>query len=129
MMLDALLEIVFEFLAEFLFQILIEIGFESLAEIFRRHRSLSLIASLITITLVGALVGLFWSNMFPRRILPKPAVTGISLFLAPICAGLVMKAFGDWRRRGGHEPTRLATFWGGFLFAFSVALVRWLRVA
>ena len=127
-MLDALLELIFQFVVEFVFQIVVEIGFESFAENFRRRRSLPQVVALIVITLVGGVVGFFWSNLFPQRILPKPAVPGISLFLSPLCAGLVMKLFGDWRRSSGREPTALATFWGGALFAFSMAIVRWLRV-
>ncbi len=67
--------------------------------------------------------------MIPIRILPNSRFPGISLLLSPIAAGWIMKALGDWRRSRGHEPTVLATFWGGALFAFSMALVRRLRVA
>lgn len=127
-MFDVLLELLFEFIVEFLFQIIVDIGFECLAENFRKKRSLPPILAFIIIPLVGGLVGLFWSNMFPQRILRGPEVPGISLVLAPLCTGGVMKLFGDWRRSRGHEPTTLATFWGGALFACSIALVRWLRV-
>jgi hypothetical protein len=60
--------------------------------------------------------------------MPSLLVPGVSLVLSPLSAGLVMKAFGDWRRRRGGDPSFLATFWGGALFAFSFALVRWLMV-
>jgi hypothetical protein len=36
-MLDALFELVFEFIIELLFQIVVDIGFECLAENFRKH--------------------------------------------------------------------------------------------
>jgi hypothetical protein len=127
-MLDALLELIFEFIVEFLFQIIVDIGFECFAETFRKHRSLPPFLAWIIIPLVGGLVGLFWSKMFPQRILRGPEVPGTSLLLAPLCTGVTMKLFGDWRRRSGRQPTTLATFWGGALFAFSMALVRWLRV-
>jgi len=74
-----LLELIFEFILEFLFQVIVEIGFESFAEIFRRRRSLPIPVSMIVIAVVGGVVGFFWSNMFPQRILSKPAVPGISL--------------------------------------------------
>ncbi len=127
-MLDALLELIFEFIVEFLFQIVIDVGFECFAENFRKHRSLPPLLAWIVIPLVGGLVGFFGSNMFPQRIFRGHEVPGISLLLAPLCTGMVMKLFGDWRRRNGRQPTTLATFWGGALFAFSMALVRWLRV-
>jgi hypothetical protein len=127
-MLDALFELIFQFIVEFVFQILIELGFECVAEFFHRRPTLRTVVVLIFIPLLGAFVGLFLSNMIPERILPKPPVPGVSLFLSPLATGLVMKLFGDWRRRSGCQPTTLATFWGGALFAFSMALVRWLRV-
>jgi hypothetical protein len=37
-----------------------------------------------------------------------------------------MKAIGDRRRAMGRSTTALATFWGGCLFAFGFALVRFL---
>ena len=128
-MLEALIELIFEFLIELVFQIVVDIAFECLAENFRKRRSLHPYLALIVIPITGAAVGFFWSNMFPHRILRGLRVPGISLVLAPICTGLVMKTFGDWRRSRGREPTTLATFWGGALFAFSMALVRWLRVS
>ena len=127
-MLDALLELVVEFVVEFISQVVIEIGFEWIAEFFRRRPTLSTVLAFIAIPLFGGLIGLILSNMFPQRILPRPTVPGISLLLSPLATGMVMKLFGDWRRSRGHQPTRLATFSGGALFAFSMALVRWLRV-
>lgn len=134
-MLEALLELVFQFIVEFLFQIVVELGFESLAEFIRRRPKLNTafgyigkVLSYSFISLVGGFVGLVLSNMIPERILPRPAVPGISLFLSPLLAGLVMKRFGDWQRDKGRQPTVLASFWGGALFAFSMSLVRWLRV-
>ncbi len=127
-MLDALLELIFEFIIELISQTLMELGIECAAAYFRRHTTLGTVLGLIFIPLLGALMGLYLSNMIPERILPKPGVPGISLFLSPLVAGLLMKLFGDWRRSRGHEPTIMATFWGGALFAFSMALVRWMRV-
>src|SRR6266705_2560840 len=126
-MLDFLFELVFEFLTELLFQLLIELGFEYVAEFFRRRPTMGVALAYLWIALLGAFAGLIFVNMIPTRILPVPTIPGISVLLSPLFAGLIMKAFGDWRRNKGHEPTVLATFWGGALFAFTMALVRWLR--
>ena len=122
-MLDSLLELIFEFLTELLFQLLVEIGFELIAEFFRRHQTLSAVFAYFAIGLSGAFAGLFASTMFPQRILSISIIPGISLLVTP-----VMKSFGDWRLSRGHQPTILATFWGGALCAFMMALVRWIRV-
>jgi len=39
-----------------------------------------------------------------------------------------MHWFGIWRRAEGRPPSTLATYQGGALFAFAMALVRWLVV-
>jgi len=127
-MLDALLELIVEFVVEFISQLLIEIGFEWVAEFFHRRPTLSTVLTFVAIPLFGGFVGFILSNTIPWRIFRNPIIPGISLLLSPIATGLVMKLFGDWRRSRGHQPTVLATFWGGALFAFSMALVRWLRV-
>jgi hypothetical protein len=128
-MLDALLELIFEFVFEFITQLVVEIGFEWVAEFFRRRPTLSTVLAFIAIPLFGGFIGLILSNLFPQRMISEPTIPGISLLLSPLATGMVMKLFGDWRRSRGHQPTVLATFWGGALFAFSMALVRWLRVS
>jgi len=55
-----------------------------------------------------------------------PHLAGVSLILAPLGTGAAMHAFGVWRRRRGAPASRLATFWGGALFAFAMAFTRWL---
>src|SRR5438552_4271663 len=127
-MLDALLELIFEFIGEFIFQLATEACVEWIAEFFRGRRTLSLASAYLGLPLFGGFVGFILSNTIPWRIFRNPIIPGISLLLSPIATGLVMKLFGDWRRSRGHQPTVLATFWGGALFAFSMALVRWLRV-
>ena len=127
-MLDALFELIFEFLIEVLLQPLIELGLEIAARFFRRRPTLSTVLAYLLTALFGAFLGLMLSNMFPSRVFPVSTARGITLALSPLCAGLIMKGFGDWRRAKGHEPTILATFWGGAIFTFAVALVRWMRV-
>jgi len=39
-----------------------------------------------------------------------------------------MEQYGQWREENGGERSFIATFWGGALFAFSMALVRFLWV-
>jgi hypothetical protein len=87
-----------------------------------------MVASGLGFVVAGGLAG-YWSALFvPHRVLPKLAVSGPSVVLAPLCAGLAMHFFGQWRRRHGGNPTYLATFWGGGIFAFAMALVRWWMV-
>jgi hypothetical protein len=50
------------------------------------------------------------------------------LFLSPLLAGLVMMVVGSHLRSTGEEVSPLEGFWGGFAFAFGVALIRFLNV-
>ena len=127
-MLDVLLEFIFEFLWELFFQALVEIGLECLGRYFHQRPILRNGLAFIAIALLGGFVGLIFSNTIPWRIMRSSVVPGISLVLVPLVTGSIMKFFGDWRRSRGHQPTVLASFWGGALFAFSMALVRWLRI-
>jgi hypothetical protein len=55
-------------------------------------------------------------------------VPGASLALSPLMTGVVMAFYGRWRSRRGHAISSASTFWGGALFAFGMALVRFLLV-
>jgi hypothetical protein len=78
---------------------------------------------------LGAVIGAETSDLLPRRFfLVQSPFSGISLLLAPLGAGLVMQSFGWWRRQHARNSSWLATFWGGALFAFSIAFVRWMAV-
>lgn len=78
---------------------------------------------------VGAAIGLGSLLLFPGRVVRGGhAVPGVSLALAPLAAGLAMHFFGKLCRDVGGHPSPLATFWGGALFGFGAALVRFLMV-
>jgi hypothetical protein len=51
---------------------------------------------------------------------------GISLIITPVLAGLTMWGVGRIRRRRGEAVMRLDTFGYGFIFAFGMALIRYL---
>jgi len=38
------------------------------------------------------------ARLMPHRVLPGLTVSGLSVVLAPLCAGLAMLVFGRWRR-------------------------------
>ncbi len=92
----------------------------------RRRRHANPVLAGLGYALIGALAGALSLLILPRRVLPVVGVRGASLILAPLATGLLMKTYGDFRRRRGHTTTGLATFWGGAIFAFSMALVRFL---
>lgn len=126
-------ELAFEallFVGELILEILASGGVELLVESrgkrdragrSRQHRPT---LTLIGLLLLGVLVGIAGTLVVPRRILPPPAVPGLSLVLSPLAAGVAMHGLGRWRRASGHHPSRLATFWGGAVFALGMAVSR-----
>jgi hypothetical protein len=82
--------------------------------------------SALAYVFIGAEIGFASADAIPRRLLHAASpISGISLLLAPLGAGLLMHGYGSWRQRQARDSSWLATFWGGALFAFSIALVRW----
>ena len=120
-----------EFLLLFL-EIIIEVvfafGFERRAEAYGRPLFRYSPWMYCGLAMLGGCVGWLISELVPEKILTASSFRGASLILAPLIAGFVMKWFGDWRERNGHERTVIATFWGGAAFAFGTALMRGLMV-
>lgn len=64
--------------------------------------------------------------VFPALFIQEPWLRVINLLVAPCVAGFVMSALGNYRRRKGQELLRLDTFVYGAVFAFGMALVRFM---
>ena len=78
---------------------------------------------------IGTMIGAETADVFPHRILTvTPPISGISLLLAPLGAGVLAHFYGSWQRRHARDSSWLATFWGGSLLAFSIAFVRWMAI-
>ena len=116
-------EFLLQLLLEFLAQVLLELGWESAKRALGRENHHPALAALGFLVL-GAMVGAAWVWIHPDRIAVRPPIPGASLILAPLLVGASMHVFGSYRRARGHNPTNLATFFGGASFAFAVAAVR-----
>lgn len=120
-----MLEFIFEVLGEFLLQVfgeaLIEIGFHSLAEPFRRPANPWLAA--IGYALFGAILGGISLLAFPNNLVPA-AWRVANLVATPMAVGGIMAVMGVWRARRGQRVLRIDRFAYGYLFALSIALVR-----
>lgn len=129
---ELIFELIAGFVVELLFELLVEfallVGLTPLHQALTRRRHSNPVLAAIGLVMLGGLIGLLVARFLPERLLPSLLVPGVSLVLSPLAAGLVMRTFGMWRKRRGGDPSFLATFWGGALFAFSFALVRWLMV-
>jgi hypothetical protein len=121
-LLGALLEIV----GEFLLQILFELAAEALSALIHRRNQSGPAVSAVALAFVGAAAGLLSAWLFPHRLIgTRVVVPGVSLLLAPLATGAAMHLLGKRLRHLGQHTSDLATFRGGALFAFSMALIRW----
>lgn len=62
--------------------------------------------------------------IFSEPVFRSGPLPGVSLPIAFLGGGSVMHLWGVYRRAQGHNPTNLATFFGGGTFALAVAFVR-----
>lgn len=123
---EIIFEIIFQFLAELvlqiLFEVLGEIGLQSLAEPFRRKPNPWLGA--LGYACFGAVAGGLSLWLFPGLFIHSHSAQIANLLLTPILAGGAMAAIGQWRSHQGQDLIRLDRFACGYLFALSMALVR-----
>ena len=121
-LLGALLEVIGEALLELLFGL----AAEALSAGIKRLKEAGPVALTIGLAFGGAGAGLLSAWLVPHRlIVTRVAIPGLSLVVAPVATGFVMGFLGKQIRRAGHSPNSVATFRGGLVFAFSMALVRW----
>lgn len=120
---EFLLELLFWFLLEIVGEILVALPLHAFAR-FIRDRSVFLNG--ITCIGFGLIVGLLSIWTFPQAFVRSTTLHGISLLITPTLAGLTMAAIGYIRRRQGKSVVYLESFSYGFLFAFTMALIRFI---
>ncbi len=124
-----MLEIVLELFGELFIQLAIELFFDTIAR--ARYNPLNLppeqspIFSFIGYALFGAILGGISLWIFPCYFIRSPGLRLLNLFGTPLMAGLTMSMIGRWRQSHGRDVIRLDSFFYGFVFAFSMAIIRY----
>lgn len=75
---------------------------------------------------LGTVAGITTLLLFPNRLWPAAPVPGVSLVVSPVLTGLVMRRYGQWKADHDRKPTFLGSFYGGALFAFPMAVLRFI---
>ena len=127
-MLGIIVEFVWEFALQMVWELLFELGFRSLGEAVRRRSRAHPALAMLGIALLGGFAGVLTNLVAPARLTTRMPVPGVSLVLSPLLCGGAMEWYGRWRTANGETPSWLATFWGGALFAFVMAFVRFVWV-
>lgn len=119
-LLDIILEVIIPLIAE--------LGSESISRKLFKNKTVNKYFALFGYIILGSLFGFVSYLIYPKRIVDTGALSGISIVVSPIIVGLIMKKWGEHRTRSKKNITVLATFWGGALFAFAYAIVRYLLI-
>lgn len=123
-MLAFLFEILGEILLQVVLEALVELGLHSLAAPFRKRPNPWFAA--IGYALLGACCGGLSLWLIPDHLVETEHVRILNLVVTPIAVGLLMSLIGIWRAHRGQPLLRLDRFAFGYLFALSLALVRFL---
>lgn len=128
---EFIFEIILQFFGELvlqaLFQLIVELGFHSLADTVRRPRNPVL--STVGFTLWGLIAGGISLWLFPTSHIHKPIYRQINLIVTPVALGFVMVLIGKIRLKKGQNLVRLDQFGYAFVFAFAMALLRFIWAA
>ena len=123
---EFVLEILLQFLGEVLLQIVLEclseLGLQALADTFQRPRNIVL--STFGFTILGAVAGGVSVLVMPRSFISNLGLREANVLITPLIAGAAMTLVGRLRDRRGHERVGLDRFGYAFVFALSMALVR-----
>lgn len=90
------------------------------------RRSLDPVVASLGLLIVGGAAGGLMTWVLPARLLPAPPIPGASMIALPLLNGGIMHVYGAWQVRRGRRPSAIATFWGGALFAFGFAAIRFM---
>ncbi len=120
------MELLFELLLEFVIQVigeaLFELGFHSMAEPFRKPPNPWLAA--MGYALFGLIFGGISLWLFPNHMVAAPVWRWANLLVTPVAVGVCMSWLGSWRTKRGQALLRIDRFSYGYLFALTLALVR-----
>jgi hypothetical protein len=125
---EIIAEAILGFIVEILIPVVGEFAFDfllrSLGEPFVSRERRNAVVAGLGYFLIGLILGGLSLLIFPRSFVRSETFHGINLLITPLVSGLVMGAIGRWRERHGETILRLDSFVYGFVFAFAMALVR-----
>ena len=123
---EIVLEIIFQILAEIFMQLVYELGFHSMLEPFNKKPKP--VIAFIGYLVLGVIAGFISKIFTPQLLIKGETLRVINLLVTPIAVGLIMSALGKLREKNGVSLIRMDKFLYGFIFAFSMALVRYLYI-
>lgn len=128
---EFIFEILLQFLGELLlqafFELLLELGIHGLADTFKRPKNAAL--STIGFMVWGMIAGGISLWVFPSSHIHNAIFRKLNLIVTPVALGFMMTLIGKLRLRKSQDLVRLDQFGYAFVFAFAMALVRFVWAA
>lgn len=122
LILEPLLEAVFEFLAA----ALADVSLRFLGELFEPPETQNSYLATIGHAVFGLALGGLSLVFFPHRLAHPSKIHGVSLIISPVIAGSLLSLTGALLRKRDKKAMQIESFGYGFVFAFGIALVRFL---
>jgi hypothetical protein len=123
-----LLNLVGDILLQFVFELLAEAAWRTASGVTSGGSRARPIVGFVGCAAIGGVLGALSAFIVPRRIIPVRPLPGLSVLLAPVVTGLLMRFYGRWRNAHGRDTSLLATFTGGALAALLFAITRLMLV-
>lgn len=128
---EIIFEVLFQFVGEILlqaiFEVLAELGLRSLADPLRKPRTPAF--SIIGFAVWGLIAGGISLFIFPTSPIANSRLRAVNLVATPVAIATVMMLIGRARMCKGQSLVSLDRFGYAFIFAFSMALVRFIWAA
>ena len=122
LILEPLLEAAFEFVAA----ALADVSLRSLGELFEPPEKQNSCLATIGHAVFGLALGGLSLIFFPHRLVHPSKIHGASLIISPVIAGAMLSWTGALLRKRDKKAIQIESFGYGFVFAFGIALVRFL---
>lgn len=123
---DFLFELIFEILLNVVLEILAEVGLQSVKAAFEKREERNPFLAAFGYLILGLIAGGVSLLLFPHPFRRSQRFHGISLLIIPLLGGAAMSVLGMLRRRRGKSLILLDSFVYGAIFAFAMALLRYL---
>jgi hypothetical protein len=133
---DELLAGVMAAIAEVLFEAVFEIVcvggasflIRAISKLFKAISHVNPVATTFVLGMLGVLVGFLSVAAYPHPFVHPSRLHGVSVIASPLITGLAMFKLGRLLRRHGRRVMPIESFGYGFVFAFAMALVRFLML-
>lgn len=123
--LEIILQCFFELVLQLVAEVLGEVGSRACENWFQRKPVQNPWLAGVGYLFLGAVIGTISLLIFKNSFIHSAAIRLANLFLTPLLAGGTMALIGYWRRKKEQELVRLDRFGYGFLFAFGMAIIRY----